>query len=96
MAALMCACRTARGRYRQERSRPCLEVRGVGVVVRRVISPLIWVIIIVTLLITPLMTTHEPPSSGNTAPCLASREGHMEAQERHHFGCKCSVKKFTP
>ena len=26
------------------------------------ISPLIWVIIIVTLLITPLITTHEPPS----------------------------------
>ena len=27
-----------------------------------VISPLIWVITIVTLLITPLITTHEPPS----------------------------------
>ena len=26
-------------------------------------SPLIWVITIVTLLITPLITTHEPPSS---------------------------------
>ena len=27
-----------------------------------VISPLIWVITIVNLLITPLITTHEPPS----------------------------------
>ena len=27
------------------------------------ISPLIWVITIVTLLITPLITTHEPPST---------------------------------
>ena len=32
------------------------------VVVSRVISPLIWVISIVTLLITTLITTHEPPS----------------------------------
>ena len=29
-----------------------------------VISPLIWAIIIVTLLITLLTTTHEPPSRG--------------------------------
>ena len=29
-----------------------------------VISPLIWVITIVTLLITPLITTREPPSTG--------------------------------
>ena len=28
-----------------------------------VISPLIWVITIVTLPVTPLITTHEPPSS---------------------------------
>ena len=28
----------------------------------RVINPLIWVITIVTLLITPLITTHDPPS----------------------------------
>ena len=38
-----------------------LEVHGY-VVTSRVISPLIGVIIIVTLLITPLITTHEPPS----------------------------------
>ena len=28
-----------------------------------VISPLIWVVIMVTLLTTPLITTHEPPST---------------------------------
>ena len=37
---------------------------GSWVVISGVISPLIWVIIIVTLLITPLITTHEPPSRG--------------------------------
>ena len=36
---------------------------GSGVVISGVISLLIWVIGIVSLLITPLMTTHEPPSS---------------------------------
>ena len=35
---------------------------GSWVVISRVISPLIWLITIVTLLITPLLTTHEPPS----------------------------------
>ena len=35
---------------------------GSGVVISGVISPLIWVIIIVTLLLTPLITTPEPPS----------------------------------
>ena len=35
---------------------------GSWVVISRVISPLILVITIVTLLITPLITTHEPPS----------------------------------
>ena len=35
---------------------------GSWVVIGRVISPLIWVITIVALLITPLITTHEPPS----------------------------------
>ena len=35
---------------------------GSWVVISGVISPLIWVIITVTLLITPLITTHEPPS----------------------------------
>ena len=35
---------------------------GSWIVISRVISPLIWVISIVTLLITLLITTHEPPS----------------------------------
>ena len=35
---------------------------GSGVVISGVISPLIWLISIVTLLITLLITTHEPPS----------------------------------
>ena len=35
---------------------------GSWVVISRVISPLIWVISTVTLLVTPLITTHEPPS----------------------------------
>ena len=35
---------------------------GSWVVISGVISPLIWVIIIATPLITPLITTHEPPS----------------------------------
>ena len=36
---------------------------GSWVVPSRVIRPLIWVIIIVTLPLAPLITTHEPPSS---------------------------------
>ena len=36
---------------------------GSWVVISGVISPLIWVINTVTLLMTPLITTHEPPSS---------------------------------
>ena len=35
---------------------------GSWVVISRVISPLIWVVSTVNLLITPLITTHEPPS----------------------------------
>ena len=35
---------------------------GSWVVISGVISPQIWVIAIVTLLVTPLITNHEPPS----------------------------------
>ena len=35
---------------------------GSWVVISRVINPLIWVITIVNPIITPLITTHEPPS----------------------------------
>ena len=55
-------------------------LRGSWVVISGVISPLIWVITIVTLLITPLITTHEPPSRvcgsggrGGTRPISTSR-----------------------
>ena len=37
---------------------------GSRVVISRVIGPLIGVTTIVALLITPLITTHEPPSAG--------------------------------
>ena len=40
---------------------------GSGVVISRVISPLVWVISIVNLLMTLLITTHEPPSSSRVA-----------------------------
>ena len=33
-----------------------------------IVSPLLWVIIMVTLLITPLIRTHEPPSAGSCYP----------------------------
>ena len=36
---------------------------GSRLVISGVISPLVWVFTIVTLLITPLITTHEPPSA---------------------------------
>ena len=39
---------------------------GSWVVISMVISPNVWVITIVTLLITPLITTHEPPSKPYT------------------------------
>ena len=35
---------------------------GSWVVISMVLRPVIWVMTIVTLLITPLITTHEPPS----------------------------------
>ena len=40
---------------------------GSWVVISGVISPLIWAISIVTLLISLLITAHEPPSSGHSS-----------------------------
>ena len=40
-----------------------------------IIGPLIWVITIVTLLITPLITTHEPPSRGGRVEGLGFSGG---------------------
>ena len=61
------------GRWQLERWRPPTEnlessdvkalLGGSWAVITGVISPLIWVIIIVTLLIAPFITTHEPPST---------------------------------
>ena len=48
---------------------------GSGVVISRVISPLIWVISIITLLVTLLISTHEPPSTLNSVtPEAQTRE----------------------
>ena len=45
-----------------------LEVHDSWVVRSRVISPLIWDITIVTLIITPLLPTYEPTSTLNPKP----------------------------
>ena len=50
-----------------------LLLGGSWVVISGVLSPLIWVIIIATLLITPLITAHEPPSNYNRRPVLQGR-----------------------
>ena len=52
------------------------RVQGLGVVISMVISPLLWVITvitIVTLLITRLITTHEPPSRQAARAAAAMR-----------------------
>ena len=53
---------------------------GSWVVISGVISPLIWVITIVTLLITPLITTHEPPSAHVFGDALSSTAQHRILQ----------------
>ena len=51
--------------FAQDGAKCPLELGYSWVVISRVISPLIWAISIVTLLITPLITTHEPLSSNH-------------------------------
>ena len=51
-----------RSTHRWEGSSSKSTWRFMGSYKSRVLSPLIWVTLIVTLLLTPLMTTHEPPS----------------------------------
>ena len=54
------------------------------VVISRVIGPPIGVITIVTLLITPLITTHEPPSRvEGVTRCPESFERHALQTEAH-------------
>ena len=57
---------------------------GSWVVISRVIGPPIGVITIVTLLITPLITTHEPPSRvEGVTRCPESFERHALQTEAH-------------
>ena len=66
-------------------------LEGSWVVISAVRSPLIWVVSIVTLLITALTTTHEPPSvyevqqgaeDRRLPPRVGSREKHKEGLHR--------------
>ena len=54
---------------------------GSWVVLNGVISPLIWVILTVTLLITPVITTHAPPSRGPSI--RAFRRGRVDLKSLH-------------
>ena len=69
---------------------------GSGVVISGVISPLIWVISIATLLITLLMTTHEPPSTPHHVGKSLSRQNQAEPSrtlrkmpDRSHTTASC-------
>ena len=53
---------------------PEILLGGSWAVISMVISLLIWVITIVTLLITPLITTHDPPSTGSPLEALETHE----------------------
>ena len=57
--ALQHACEAESGRVFKQST--AVSLGGSWVVISGVISPLIWFSTIVTLLITPLITTHEPP-----------------------------------
>ena len=50
-----------------------MVLKGSWVVISGAISLLIWFIIMVTLFITPLITTHEPPSAAFRASMAAGR-----------------------
>ena len=63
----------------------CWPLRLLGgscVVISRVISPLIWVITILTLLITPLITTHEPPSRSSEETLSLNPVEHLSDYRR--------------
>ena len=70
--------------FRSCSSRPLLG--GSWVVTSGVISPLISVMTIVTLLITPLVTTHEPPinvpqqNAANVRPVSARKRQELDSQ----------------
>ena len=55
-------------------------------VISGVISPLIWVVSIVTLLVTPLITTYEPPSTPlNPKPWMPKP---FQAEEQDSMGTR--------
>ena len=54
------------GLYRLREAGRFRVLGGSWVAISGVTSPLIWLISIVTLLITPLIVTHEPPSKGHS------------------------------
>ena len=72
---------------RNERTTIVLGILGGSwVVISRVLSPLIWVITTVTLLITPLITTHEPPTGASRKRAFSPNPPPQRAQlERHPY-----------
>ena len=75
-------------------SRTSFILGGSWVVISRLTSPLIWVITIVTLIITPLITTHEPPSmfSGVTLDLLcAASQTELRNQRRGKQHCLATI-----
>ena len=68
---------------------------GSWVVISGVISPLIWVITIVTLLITPLITTHEPPSNWQSYLCHDQESPHDVALQGYLCRRKGSHKTWN-
>ena len=67
-------------------SLPKVVLGGLWVVVSRVMSPSIWVTTVVILLITLLITNHEPPSRGVALSGLAGRR--LDSLLRTHM-CVC-------
>ena len=65
------------------------------VVISRVIGPPIGVITIVTLLITPLITTHEPPSK-NTPPLQHTFQAHTYFPSKTKAGFALEVPSNSP
>ena len=65
-----------------------LAISKPSVVISMVIRPLIWVITIITLLITPLVTTREPPSRPEV-PSLRDRNQRrgFASDFARHLGC---------
>ena len=61
-----------------------------------VISPLIWIISIVTLPITLLRTTHEPPSRQDLATKAELRSSHIAARSVSPLLAQALIKALKP